>query len=78
MNLNRRGVFHITTKLLEEELKNIYSIFVEMQFVIHAVSYDFSRQVFIYTGTSPKFHFIPEGQEAPWYELKNFKGEKND
>ena len=73
IDFNKRGVFNIPAEKITQNLEEMYAVFTKIKFTIFEVGYDFSRQNFIYKGSSPMFESLPKGWEAPYYNIEDFK-----
>ncbi len=76
INGKRRGIFNISEEMITQNFEAVYKMFIKLEFIIYEIKFDYSRQVFNYIGTSPKFYEVLETFDAPFYRFEDFEDEE--
>lgn len=72
--MRKIGKFRVSQLLAYEE--DFYKVLCSMCFVPLKVDFDLILNIFTYTGMSPLFNALPDGEEIPEYKIDIIK--KND
>lgn len=69
------GTIHVSLILIEDHLDLIIDVFSSIRFLPITATHHFTSMSIEYTGVSPAFPTLNEGQQVPVYLLRLTKGE---